>query len=334
MRPLLGRAGVAAARRLGRDDGGDDAAVGRPTVALYAQHAHGARPGVGRVQGRLPADVVAAGVLARRPVRARPRAARRRLAWDGAGHWLGRATLLAGAVRAHAAQGRLLVRQSTQPARLLLGRWRDGVGGALRMGSAHGAWCLAMLRPDGVAVRARRDEHRGDGVRRGADRVRRRLAAVTKRPAITARPRRRMPGDDVERARLMRERTRCDRRSPDGARRRDDRVHVNAHPRRLSEPPGSPIAIDASWSSAPPQNGQLARSPTRSANQRSQTAQATDPRHADLLSPERAAWQAARRSGPSCIEQCIGHACGSASPARATSARRRDRDRAGDRGQR
>ena len=58
------------------------------------------------------------------------------------------------------------------PLGFLIGRWRDGAGRA-RMGiAARRVVPRLLLGADGVAVRARGDEPRLDGVRRGADRGR------------------------------------------------------------------------------------------------------------------------------------------------------------------
>ena len=114
-----------------------------PTVALHARMTHTARGlGAGRVHGRLPAHLVCRRGARVRRLRARPRAAGSELAWDGAGHWVAGGTLLlAGAYELTPLKDACLSK-CRSPLGFLLGRWRDGVGGALGMGARHGAWCL------------------------------------------------------------------------------------------------------------------------------------------------------------------------------------------------
>ncbi|MBI5106512.1 MAG: DUF2182 domain-containing protein [Solirubrobacterales bacterium] len=64
------------------------------------------------------------------------------LAWDRAGRWVAGATLLAAAVYELTPLKDLCLRKCRSPLGYLLGAWREGRAGALRMGAGHGAWCV------------------------------------------------------------------------------------------------------------------------------------------------------------------------------------------------
>jgi predicted metal-binding membrane protein len=64
------------------------------------------------------------------------------LAWDRAGRWVAGGTLLAAAVYELTPLKTLCLQKCRSPLGFLLGSWRDGWTGALRMGSRHGAWCV------------------------------------------------------------------------------------------------------------------------------------------------------------------------------------------------
>jgi predicted metal-binding membrane protein len=64
------------------------------------------------------------------------------LAWDGAGRWLAGGTLLVAAAYEVTPLKNACLGKCRSPLGFLLGRWRDGAGGALGMGARHGAWCL------------------------------------------------------------------------------------------------------------------------------------------------------------------------------------------------
>jgi predicted metal-binding membrane protein len=64
------------------------------------------------------------------------------LAWDRAGRWLAGVTLLAAAVYELTPLKDVCLGKCRSPLGFLLGAWRDGPRGALRMGAAHGAWCV------------------------------------------------------------------------------------------------------------------------------------------------------------------------------------------------
>jgi predicted metal-binding membrane protein len=107
-----------------------------PTVALYARLADASRPLV-FAAGYL---VVwgGAGLLAF----AGAEAANGVLAWDRAGRWVAGVVLLAAAVYELTPLKDACLARCRSPLGFLLGSWRGGRAGALRMGAAHGAWCV------------------------------------------------------------------------------------------------------------------------------------------------------------------------------------------------
>ena len=112
-----------------------------PTVALYARMSRSRLAPAG-VHRRLP------GHLGRRRSRRLPgRGARRPrrgadLAWDHAGRVLTGATLLVAAAYELTPLKNVCLGKCRSPLGLLLGSWRDGWSGALRMGMRNGAWCV------------------------------------------------------------------------------------------------------------------------------------------------------------------------------------------------
>ncbi len=64
------------------------------------------------------------------------------LAWDGAGRWVAGGTLALAAVYELTPLKDVCLAKCRSPLGFLLGAWRDGVGGALAMGTRHGAWCV------------------------------------------------------------------------------------------------------------------------------------------------------------------------------------------------
>ena len=64
------------------------------------------------------------------------------LAWDGAGRWVAGATLLVAAVYELTPLKDVCLGKCRSPLGFLLGSWRDGRIGGLRMGARHGAWCV------------------------------------------------------------------------------------------------------------------------------------------------------------------------------------------------
>jgi predicted metal-binding membrane protein len=64
------------------------------------------------------------------------------LAWDRAGRWVAGTTLLVAAVYELTPLKDVCLGKCRSPLGFLLGSWRDGPGGALRMGMKNGAWCV------------------------------------------------------------------------------------------------------------------------------------------------------------------------------------------------
>jgi len=64
------------------------------------------------------------------------------LAWDRAGRWVAGATLLLAAAYELTPLKDVCLGKCRNPLGFLLGAWREGRAGALRMGAAHGAWCV------------------------------------------------------------------------------------------------------------------------------------------------------------------------------------------------
>ena len=64
------------------------------------------------------------------------------LAWNNAGRWLAGGTLLAAGIYELTPLKDVCLAKCRSPLGFLLGSWRDGLSGALRMGARHGAWCV------------------------------------------------------------------------------------------------------------------------------------------------------------------------------------------------
>jgi predicted metal-binding membrane protein len=64
------------------------------------------------------------------------------LAWHRAGRWAAGGTLLVAAAYELTPLKDVCLGKCRSPLGFLLGSWRDGLRGALRMGAAHGAWCV------------------------------------------------------------------------------------------------------------------------------------------------------------------------------------------------
>ena len=63
------------------------------------------------------------------------------LAWDRGGRWVAGATLFVAAVYELTPMKDVCLGKCRSPLGFLLGSWREGSSGALRMGAKHGAWC-------------------------------------------------------------------------------------------------------------------------------------------------------------------------------------------------
>jgi predicted metal-binding membrane protein len=114
-----------------------------PTVALYARMTS-AQPGGRPLLFALGYLVTwaAAGALAFAVAFAGGRAGGDVLSWDRAGRWIAGATLLVAAVYELTPLKDACLGKCRSPLGLLLGSWRDGRSGALRMGARNGAWCV------------------------------------------------------------------------------------------------------------------------------------------------------------------------------------------------
>jgi predicted metal-binding membrane protein len=64
------------------------------------------------------------------------------LAWDRAGRWVAGTVLVLAAVYELTPLKDVCLGKCRSPLGLLLGSWRDGHGGAVRMGVTNGAWCV------------------------------------------------------------------------------------------------------------------------------------------------------------------------------------------------
>src|SRR4051794_13661200 len=64
------------------------------------------------------------------------------LAWDRAGRWVAGGTLVAAAAYELTPLKDVCLGKCRSPLGFLLGAWRGGATGALRMGARHGAWCV------------------------------------------------------------------------------------------------------------------------------------------------------------------------------------------------
>ena len=64
------------------------------------------------------------------------------LAWDRGGRWVAGVTLIVAAVYEFTPLKDACLGKCRSPLGFLLGSWRDGHKGAVRMGAAHGAWCV------------------------------------------------------------------------------------------------------------------------------------------------------------------------------------------------
>ena len=84
----------------------------------------------------------AVGLLAFALARGGSRLAGDVLGWNNAGRWVAGVTLIAAAVYELTPLKDVCLGKCRSPLGFLLGAWRDGRAGALRMGAEHGAWCV------------------------------------------------------------------------------------------------------------------------------------------------------------------------------------------------
>ena len=64
------------------------------------------------------------------------------LAWDRAGRWAAGVTLLAAAVYELTPVKDACLGKCRSPLGFLVGFWKEGRAGAVRMGAKHGGWCV------------------------------------------------------------------------------------------------------------------------------------------------------------------------------------------------
>jgi predicted metal-binding membrane protein len=112
-----------------------------PTVALYSRMTKDRMAPLLFSAGYLVAWGVA-GVVAFAVARAGGGILGDALAWDRAGRWVAGATLLAAAVYELTPLKDVCLGKCRSPLGFLIGSWRGGRAGALRMGARHGGWCI------------------------------------------------------------------------------------------------------------------------------------------------------------------------------------------------
>ena len=112
-----------------------------PTAALYARMARDRIAPLLFCGGYLVAWA-AAGAAAFAIARAGDAILGDVLAWDRAGRWVAGATLIAAALYELSPLKDVCLSKCRSPLGFLVGAWRDGRAGALRMGARHGAWCV------------------------------------------------------------------------------------------------------------------------------------------------------------------------------------------------
>jgi predicted metal-binding membrane protein len=113
-----------------------------PTVALYARMAGGRRLAPLLFAAGYLVTWAAGGLAVFAVAVAGGRFASDALAWDRAGRWVAGATLLAAAIYELTPFKNVCLSKCRSPLGFLLTSWRNGPSGALRMGAAHGAWCV------------------------------------------------------------------------------------------------------------------------------------------------------------------------------------------------
>ncbi len=114
-----------------------------PTVALYSRMTRQRSPLLPLVfTGGYVLTWAGAGLVAFAFVAILNRIAGDALAWDRAGRWVAGATLVVAAAYELTPLKDVCLGTCRSPLGFLLGSWRDGRWGALRMGTKNGAWCV------------------------------------------------------------------------------------------------------------------------------------------------------------------------------------------------
>jgi predicted metal-binding membrane protein len=114
-----------------------------PTVALYARLSRRRSPLAPLVfaSGYL-LTWVAPGLLAFGIFAATRNLFAGEVSWSGTGRWLAGGTLLVAAIYELTPIKDVCLGKCRSPLGFLIGSWRDGLSGALKMGARHGAWCV------------------------------------------------------------------------------------------------------------------------------------------------------------------------------------------------
>ena len=113
-----------------------------PTVALYSRMSRRSRLAPLVFAAGYLLTWAGAGVVAFALAAAAQQIAGVDLSWDGAGRPLAAATLIMAAVYELTPLKNACLGKCRSPLGALLGSWRDGWSGALRMGATNGAWCV------------------------------------------------------------------------------------------------------------------------------------------------------------------------------------------------
>ena len=114
-----------------------------PTVALYARMTRSRSAALPLIfAGGYLLTWSGAGLLAFAAAKAGGSTSGGLLAWDRAGRWIAGVTLIVAAVYELTPLKNACLGRCRSPLGFLLGSWRDGPRGALRLGLAHGAWCV------------------------------------------------------------------------------------------------------------------------------------------------------------------------------------------------
>jgi predicted metal-binding membrane protein len=114
-----------------------------PTIALYSRMTESRSPFAPLLftSGYLAAWT-SVGVLAFAVATGGGRISGDVLAWDRAGRWVAAATLIVAAAYELTPLKDVCLGKCRSPLGFLVGSWRGGRFGALRMGARHGAWCI------------------------------------------------------------------------------------------------------------------------------------------------------------------------------------------------
>jgi predicted metal-binding membrane protein len=114
-----------------------------PTVALYSRMTRSRNPVAPLVfAGGYLLTWTAAGLVAFGIWELAGRLFGDTLAWDGGGKWVAGGVLILAAAYELTPLKDVCLGKCRSPLGYLLGSWRDGLSGALRMGAGNGAWCV------------------------------------------------------------------------------------------------------------------------------------------------------------------------------------------------